>query len=124
MGFFAWLLHMAPVGSQWLLTPMGANAAILFALPHSPLAQPWTVIGSFGIATLVGMASVWAIPDVWLAAGVALGASIWLMARLNCLHPPGGALALVVVLEGVPSRPDGSTRSSKCAGSAAGSACG
>jgi hypothetical protein len=40
MGFCAWLLHMAPVGSQWLLALMGASAVILFALPHSPLAQP------------------------------------------------------------------------------------
>jgi CBS domain-containing membrane protein len=49
------------------------------------------------------MASVWAIPDVWLAAVVALSASTWLMSRLNCIHPPGGALALVVVSEGVPT---------------------
>lgn len=103
MGLCAWLLHMAPVGSQWLLAPMGASAVILFALSHSPLAQPWPVIGSFGIATVVGLASAWAIPHAWLGAGVALGASIWLMARLNCIHPPGGALALVVVLDGKPS---------------------
>lgn len=103
MGLCAWLLHMAPVGSHWLLGPMGATAVILFALSHSPLAQPWPVIGSFGIAAVVGMASAWAIPHPWLAAGVALGTSIWLMARLNCIHPPGGALALVMVLEGAPT---------------------
>lgn len=103
MGFCAWLLHIVPVSSHWLLAPMGASAVILFALSHSPLAQPWPVIGSFGIATAVGLASAWAIPAVWLAAGVALGTSIWLMARLNCIHPPGGALALVVVLDGVPT---------------------
>lgn len=103
MGFCAWLLHIVPVSSHWLLAPMGASAVILFALSHSPLAQPWPVIGSFGIATAVGLASAWAIPEIWLAAGVALGTSIWLMARLNCIHPPGGALALVVVLDGVPT---------------------
>ena len=103
MGFCAWLLHIAPVSSHWLLAPMGASAVILFALSHSPLAQPWPVIGSFGIATVVGLASAWAIPDIWLAAGVALGTSIWLMARLNCIHPPGGALALVVVMDGAPT---------------------
>ena len=88
MGLCAWLLHMGPDGPHWLLAPMGASAVILFALSHSPLAQPWPVIGSFGIATLVGLCSAWALPNPWLAAGVALGASIWLMARLNCIHPP------------------------------------
>lgn len=103
MGLCAGLLHMAPQGSHWLLAPMGASAVILFALSHSPLAQPWPIIGSFSIATAVGLASAWAIPDVWLAVGVALGTSIWFMARLNCIHPPAGALALVVVLDGVPT---------------------
>ncbi len=103
MGLCAWLLHMAPVGSHWLLAPMGASAVILFALSHSPLAQPWPVLGSFAVATVVGLASAWAIPDPWLASGVALGASIWLMARLNCIHPPAGALALIVVLDGMPT---------------------
>ena len=105
MGFCAWLLHLVPVTAHWLLAPMGASAVILFALSHSPLAQPWPVIGSFSVATLVGLASAWAIPDMWVAAGVALGTSIWLMARLNCIHPPGGALALLVVLDGAPTLP-------------------
>ncbi|MEO7106314.1 MAG: HPP family protein [Rhodoferax sp.] len=103
MGSCAWLLHLIPEGSHWLLAPMGATAVILFALSHSPLAQPWPVIGSFAIATLVGLASAWAIPDTWLAAGVSLSVSIWLMARLNCIHPPAGALALIVVLDGAPT---------------------
>lgn len=29
-----------------------------------------------------------------------MSAAIWLMARLNCVHPPGCALALFLVLDG------------------------
>ena len=38
------------------------------------------------------------ISDPLLAAGVAVGAAIFLMYVLNCLHPPGAATALTLVL--------------------------
>lgn len=94
------LMNAIPVDSHWLIAPMGASAVLLFVVPHSPLAQPWPLIGSFLIATVAGLASAFAIPSLPIAAAVAVGASIWLMARFNCVHPPGGAVALFVVLDG------------------------
>ncbi|MGA7179357.1 MAG: HPP family protein [Thiobacillaceae bacterium] len=89
---------------RWALTgslrPVGASAVILYALSHSPLAQPWSVIGSYLAATAAALASAAFIPVPQLAAAAAVAASIWLMARLNCIHPPGGALALFIVLDG------------------------
>ncbi len=38
------------------------------------------------------------IGDPFLAAGVAVGSAIFLMYLLNCLHPPGAATALTLVL--------------------------
>ena len=100
IGLSGLALHAMPVDSRWLIPPVGASAVILFALSHTPLAQPWPFAGSYLLAALAALASSWAIPYAPAAAAVAVAASIWLMARFNCIHPPAGALALFVVLGG------------------------
>ena len=100
VGICSLMLHAMPIGSHWLIAPVGASAVILYALSHSPLAQPWPVFGSYLVAAVVGLASAAFIPVPQLAAAVAVAASIWLSARLNCIHPPGGAVALFIVLDG------------------------
>jgi CBS domain-containing membrane protein len=47
--------------------------------------------------------SVLLIPNPLLAAAAAVAGNIWLMARFNCMHPPGGALALLIALKGAPA---------------------
>lgn len=82
----------------WLVAPMGASAVLLFALPSSPLAQPWPVIGGNVLSTLVGIVIAARVPDLPVAAALAVGVAIGLMFLLRCLHPPGGAAALLAVL--------------------------
>jgi CBS domain-containing membrane protein len=82
----------------WLVAPIGASAVIVFALPSSPLGRPWSVIGGNTLGTLVGIACASWIGTPWLAAGVAVGGAIALMLQARCLHPPGGAAALLAVL--------------------------
>ncbi len=85
----------------WLIAPMGASAVLIFGAPASPLAQPWPVIGGNTFSALVGVACVhWGGPPPVMAA-VAVAAAIGVMFSLRCLHPPGGATALLVVLNGV-----------------------
>ncbi len=92
-----WMLPLA-WGNSWLIAPLGASAVLVYALPASPLAQPWPVIGGNTIAALVGVACVQWLPDgPWLGA-VAVAVAISLMFALRCLHPPGGAVALLAVL--------------------------
>jgi CBS domain-containing membrane protein len=95
----ALVLPLVPGAHAWLMAPIGASVVILFALSHSPLAQPWPVFGSYLVATLTGLACVTLIPHAGWAAAVSVGLTVWLMARLHCLHPPGGALALLIVHE-------------------------
>ena len=83
-----------------LVAPMGASAVLLFAVPSSPLAQPWSIIGGNVSAALVGITCRMLIPDPLLAAAVAVCLSIALMFVLRCLHPPGGAVAVTAVLAG------------------------
>ncbi len=83
-----------------LVAPLGASAVLVFAVPSSPLAQPWSVVGGNTLSALVGIACCKWVPDATLAAGLAVGLSIALMLALRCLHPPGGASALLMVLVG------------------------
>jgi len=93
---FEALLHVMPVppATKSVMGPLGATSVILFTLPHSPLAQPWSVAGGLFVPALVGYLCGLVIPDGFLAAAVALAAAIWAQAWLRCLHPPGGAMAL------------------------------
>lgn len=83
-----------------IVAPIGASAVLVFALPSSPLAQPWSVVGGNTLSALVGIACAKWIPDATLAAGVAVSLAIAVMLTLRCLHPPGGAAALLMVVAG------------------------
>ncbi|MBI1892237.1 MAG: HPP family protein [Burkholderiales bacterium] len=83
-----------------LVAPIGASAVLLFALPASPLAQPWSIIGGNLISALIGVTCARLINDPMLAAALAVSAAIGAMFALRCLHPPGGAMALTAVLGG------------------------
>jgi CBS domain-containing membrane protein len=85
----------------WIIAPMGASAVLVFAVPASPLAQPWAVVGGNTLSALVGIAMVrWGGVGDWTAA-LAVGSAIGMMFMLRCLHPPGGATALMMVLGGI-----------------------
>jgi len=92
------MLAQPSLDSAWLIAPLGASAVLVFTLPASPLAQPWSVIGGNTVAALVGIACVRWIPDPALAGAVATALAIAAMLALRCLHPPGGAVALFAVL--------------------------
>jgi CBS domain-containing membrane protein len=86
--------------NPWFIAPMGASAVLLFAMPSSPLAQPWSIIGGNIISALIGVACARNIGDPMLAASVAPALAIAAMFALHCLHPPSGAVALTAVLGG------------------------
>ena len=86
--------HLSP----WLVAPVGASAVLVFGVPASLLAQPWSVVGGNTVTALMGLLACNLIPDQVLAASVAVGLAIAAMFALRCLHPPGGAMALLVVL--------------------------
>lgn len=84
----------------FIVAPIGASAVLLYAVPASPLAQPWSVVGGNILSTLVGVAAAKLVPDVALASGLAVGGAILVMSAFRCLHPPGGAAALTAVIGG------------------------
>ncbi|HZX29484.1 MAG TPA: HPP family protein [Telluria sp.] len=95
----ALMAHAAP-GAAWLIAPMGASAVLLFGLPASPLAQPWSILAGNVCAALVGVTCARFVDVTLLAAALAVALSIGAMFALRCLHPPSGAVALTAVLGG------------------------
>jgi CBS domain-containing membrane protein len=83
-----------------LVAPMGASAVLLFAIPASPLAQPWSIIGGNLVSATVGVACAGWIADPVGAAALAVALAVCLMFALRCVHPPSGAVALTAVLGG------------------------
>ena len=86
--------------NPWFVAPMGASAVLLFAVPTSPLAQPWSIMGGNVSAALIGMACIRHIDNPILAAALAEAIAIGVMFKLRCLHPPSGAVALTAVFGG------------------------
>ena len=84
----------------YLIAPIGASAVLLFAVPSSPLAQPWSIIGGNISAAIIGVTCALWINNLAFAAALAVGLSIAVMFALRCLHPPSGAVALTAVLGG------------------------
>jgi len=95
---FSRALAASGQASAWLVAPLGASAVLVFGLPASPLAQPWAVLAGNTVSALVGIACANLLPDPAVAACAAVALSIALMLRLHCLHPPGGAAALLMVV--------------------------
>ncbi len=81
-----------------LIASMGASAVLLFAVPHSLLSRPWNVIGGHMVSALIGVIMHLLIHDTILASALAAGGAITAMYYLGCLHPPGGASAVIPVI--------------------------
>lgn len=99
-GLVSYLLLGPSIALPFLIAPMGASAVLLYAVPASPMAQPWAVVGGNVVSAAVGVAAVQLIGDPPIAAAVGVGGAIGAMFLLRCLHPPGGAAALTAVLGG------------------------
>jgi CBS-domain-containing membrane protein len=81
-----------------IVASMGASAVLLFAVPHGPLSQPWSLIGGHLISALIGVTCAKFIPDTFIAAPLAVGLAVSAMYYFHCIHPPGGATALSAVV--------------------------
>ena len=91
-------LRYLPTGIPLIILGSSAAAAVLlYAVPHSPMAQPWPVVGGNLISGLVGWTCSMLIPDPVIAGACAVGMAVFLMHLSHCLHPPGGATALIMV---------------------------
>jgi CBS domain-containing membrane protein len=84
----------------YLVAPMGASAVLLFAVPASPIARPWSFVGGNLISATIGVTCSQFISDPLLAAAIAIAFALGGMFAFRCVHPPSGAVALTAVLGG------------------------
>lgn len=83
-----------------IVASMGASAVLLFAVPHGALSQPWSLVGGHIISAFIGVTCAQWVPNVFVAAALAVSLAIAAMHYLRCIHPPGGATALTVIVGG------------------------
>ena len=102
LGVAALASHAVGLGGPGLIAPFGASAFLIFAVPTSPLAQPWSVVAGNGLAALAaGLVGLMHLhPLAQALAAVAL--VVALMAAARAMHPPGGAVALLMALSPLP----------------------
>ena len=79
-----------------MLAAVGASAVIMFAIPHSPMAQPWSVIGGYFIAVSVGLLALQILMPPILGIAVAIVLVVLITMTFKCLHPPAGAIVVFV----------------------------
>ena len=70
----------------------------MFAVPNSPLAQPWSAIVGNVVAALVGVAVCLVVQDPVLRIALAVGLAITAIILCRALHPPAGAVAMTVAM--------------------------
>lgn len=91
------LPHAGYLGPS-LMASMGAAAVLLYAAPHSPMAQPWPLLAGNLLSGLVGMCcALWIPAPIW-AAACAAGIAVFAMHLTRSLHPPGAATAMIMVV--------------------------
>lgn len=95
-----WFSAQVLAAPPFVVAAVGASAALVFALPASPLAQPWSVVGSYLVSAVAGVLAAQLVSFVPAAAALAVGLATLGMLALRCLHPPGGAVALFAVVGG------------------------
>jgi len=82
----------------YLVPPFGATSLLLFAVPNSPLAQPWSAIVGNTLSALVGVGVCLAIPDPALRIALAVGLATAAMILFRAVHPPAGAVAMTAAM--------------------------
>ncbi|WP_323769649.1 HPP family protein [Antarctobacter sp.] len=82
----------------YLVAPFGATSVLLFAVPNSPLAQPWSAVVGNIVAALVGVAVCLTIADPTLRVALAVGLAITATILCRAVHPPAGAVAMTAAM--------------------------
>lgn len=82
----------------YMIAPFGATSVLLFAVPNSPLAQPWAAIVGNTMAALLGVSACLLIADPALRIAVAVGVTVAATTLCRALHPPAGAVAMTAAM--------------------------
>lgn len=82
----------------YLVAPFGATSVLLFAVPNSPLAQPWSAVVGNTLAALVAITVCVFLTDPVARIAISVGLAIAATILCRAIHPPAGAVAMVVAM--------------------------
>ena len=100
-GLLSLLANDVVIAHHWLVASLGASAVLVFLLPSSPLAQPWSVVVGNTVGAFSGVLCVMLVPQPLAALTAAVALTIPLTYVLRCVHPPSVGVALFAALHGV-----------------------
>jgi CBS domain-containing membrane protein len=78
----------------------GASIILVFVLPNSPVSQPYPLLMGQFLSATVGVSCAYLPFDISINAAIAVTVCLLLMFLFNCIHPPGGATAMMPVIVG------------------------
>lgn len=87
-------------GLPMVLASTGASAMLIFGVPHSPVSQPWPIVGGHLISAFIGVSAYYLVPNPVLASSLAICGAMLVMHLTGSMHPPGGATAVTAVVGG------------------------
>jgi CBS domain-containing membrane protein len=91
----------------FLAASMGASTILAIAVHHSPLSQPWAIVGGHLVGATSGLLAAALVANPVLACLLAMALTVLAQMSLRCLHAPGGGTALLPVLGGAALRAEG-----------------
>lgn len=87
-----------PAGVPFLLGSFGTLSVLFFAVgPSAPVLRPWNVIGGHLAASGLAILAHSLLQPLWLARAAALALCVAFMRLTGCVHPPGGALVILLM---------------------------
>ena len=98
-----WVGHLQGLGledSLFLVGSFGASAILIYGIPEAIPSQPRNLIGGHVLSAIVGVSCAMLIPTPMIAAAAAVASAVVVMHLGRCIHPPGGATALIAVIGG------------------------
>ncbi|MGI6009287.1 MAG: HPP family protein [Methanomethylophilus sp.] len=87
----------------YLITSFGATAVLVFGAPQAPFSKPQNVFFGHLFSAIVGFLCAVVLGTAWYSIALAVALAIVVMVCTNTIHPPGGATALTMVMNGYAS---------------------
>lgn len=81
-----------------LVASFGASAVLLYGVPDAPLSQPRNVFFGHAFSAAVGVVTYMLFGLTWWSVALGTAIAIIVMLSTKTTHPPGGATALVAIL--------------------------
>lgn len=99
--YFIMMELALPANSLALLAAStGATALLIFIMPESEFSRPWSVLCGHSVSSFIGVTCFQLLDSNFLSSALSVSFAIFFMHILKCLHPPGGATALLAVIGG------------------------